>query len=29
MQGSVKKVEKMLDKGINPNFITEDGSKWI
>ena len=27
VQGSVKKVEKMLEIGIDPNFITEDGSK--
>ena len=27
VQGSVKKVEKMLETGSDPNFITEDGSK--
>ena len=27
VQGNVKKIEKMLDSGIDPNFITEDGSK--
>ena len=27
-QGSVKKVEKMLDSGVDPNFITEDGSEY-
>ena len=27
VQGNVKKVEKMLDSGIDPNFITDDGSK--
>ena len=25
--GSVKKVEKLLDTGLDPNYVTEDGSK--
>ena len=29
VQGNVKKIEKMLDSGVDPNFITEDGSKCI
>ena len=25
--GSVKKVEKLLESGLDPNYVTEDGSK--
>lgn len=27
--GSVKKIEKLLDAGLDPNFIMEDGSELI
>lgn len=27
-QGSTKKIEKMLDSGVDPNFITDDGSEF-
>lgn len=27
MSGSIKKIEKLLDSGLDPNFIMEDGSK--
>ena len=27
MSGSVKKVEKLLESGIDPNFVMDDGSK--
>ena len=27
ISGSVKKVEKLLDTGLDPNYVAEDGSK--
>ena len=27
ISGSVKKVEKLLESGLDPNYVTEDGSK--
>lgn len=27
--GSVKKIEKLLESGLDPNFVTEDGSKFF
>lgn len=27
--GSIKKVEKLLESGLDPNFIMEDGSKCL
>ena len=27
ISGSVKKAEKLLDTGLDPNYVTEDGSK--
>lgn len=26
--GTAKKIEKLLEQGVDPNFLTEDGSEW-